>query len=194
MPLHRPCRRFGRRFDGPTVIVMDLGDDWYAALGRMVAAAAELEGNTAYLAVRMTGLTSRRVLHEWRGSWEQHLQARGGVAKTIREIQVGSKMLARPEDQALAVAWIRSVREALDERNRHVHSITVVGIASDAFQPPKVGRLQPRTQVLSDPPSIDELGALTRDLARLASEALTIASHVDVDTRARQLHDEQRAD
>jgi hypothetical protein len=171
---------------------MTLGDDWYAALGRMVAAASELEGNAAYLAVRMTGLSNRVMLHEWRGAWETLLGPGGGVSKTLRQIETGSELLARPDDLALTTEWLVAVHKRLEQRNRHVHSITVVGVTREAFQPPMVGRLHPRTQVLDDPPTVEDLGALARDFARLSSEALTLAALVDADTYARQLEDDSR--
>lgn len=53
---------------------MDHDAPWYEALGRIVAAAAEFEGNAAYLAVRITDPPDADPV--WTPRW-QHVDACG---------------------------------------------------------------------------------------------------------------------
>lgn len=166
---------------------MEQRSAWYEALGRMVEAAAEFEGNAAYLLARIHRAPDDYV---WTVLWEE--RARRNVSVNLQEIEDSHVIVERREDQDRLREWVKRGRAAMAERGRHVHSITVHGIAQQPFQPPPVGRVHPKDP--KRPPHVveaDELASLERDLRRLASEALTLATLVDIAKANRQATGEQ---
>jgi uncharacterized protein (DUF427 family) len=157
---------------------VDYEATWYEAFGRLVAAAAEFEGNAAYLAVRITDPVDADQV--WTPRWEQHL--RGRISDTLSTIKKAARTLTRPDDTARVVAWANEGKALMEERNRHVHSITVTGITSQAFTPAPIGRLPPRAA--GDGPQTvgtDDLIALDRRIRGHSITAINLATIVDVD-------------
>ena len=157
---------------------MDYELAWYEALGRMVAAAAEFEGNAAYLAVRIADPPDADGV--WAPRWEQQLA--GSVGSTLEAIKRAASTLTRPEEKDRVVAWVKEAQTLMVERNRHVHSITVTGITSQAFTPAPIGRVHPRAAA-AGPKAVatDDLVALERRIRAHALTAMSLATIVDID-------------
>ena len=149
---------------------------WYEQLGRMVSAAAELEGNLAYLAVRMTALGTGRMLDQWTEPWQR--QAAKPVSASLKEIRKLSAKL-RDEDTKRFLDACSRAELLIAERNRHVHSITFTGIVSVPYGPVPIGRQHPKTGERSDLPAKDELAELTRAIKTESLVASQLSGTVD---------------